>query len=197
MWRYDCGIRRLTRMIAMKFTKDDLDMNSLLNRVIATALIILAFVIVLLATSIFLYERLQRSINHNNAELLAEVDVLQETTGDLQDTIDVLNTITENDAQVADNLDFIDEQLDNMDESLDVIEQAIIEDTLAELDQIEAEAAIPPSIQEATEIRDNLNLIFVFITLLISGLSVFTAVTLAIVLNTRRKRRRVTLRDSL
>jgi hypothetical protein len=183
-------------MIAMKFTKDDFDMNSLLNQVIATALIILAFVVVLLATSIFLYERLQRSINHN-ADLLAEVDVLQETTGDLQDTIDVLNTITESDGQVADNLDFIGEQLDNMDESLDVIEQAIIEDTLAELDQLEAEAAIPPSIQEATEIRDNLNLIFVFITLLISGLSVFTAVTLAIVLNTRRKRRRVTLRDSL
>lgn len=153
-------------------------------------------VLLLLAILLSRYVSLHNAFLDKNAEILDEVDDLQETTNQLQETIDSLLTITTNETIPADDLAAMDQLLDQIGEDLIDIEDTIEESSFYVVDETEQEQvnnSIPLSNEANVEdIQNDINQTFTLIAWLMGGISLITAVLLTITLNIRysSKRRR-------
>lgn len=159
------------------------------DRIVTISLVVFAVIIVLLIASFALHTIYQQITTSPNGELLTGVDELQEATESLQEAVENLSALPPDDPQG------IDESLEEIDSSLQIIEQSI-EEISSDVEALTSnemdELASPPSVEEIEEIQDGINQIFVIISWLIGGLSILTAITLAVVFNTRQKPRRYT-----
>jgi hypothetical protein len=167
---------------------DDIDLDKLLNRIVTSALAVFALIVVLLVALLFHYAVLQNAVVDSSTGLLEDVIELQDAAQDLQAAVGELNTIYEDDDDLATALDNIDRQLEIIDENLEIIEQNI--ELIAPVPEEAALAPIAPqSVEEIEVIQRNIRGIFTVLAWVISGLGVGIAVMLYILLNSRRRLR--------
>jgi cell division protein FtsB len=163
-----------------------------LDRVIAGVVLIFLVVIVLLAVSLIRHARLQQAVSESSLALRDNVEVLQETAGELQETIEQLRTQAPDDSAVDRHLATLDESLSQMDEQLGLIEQAI-DEVAPRLNEEDAPVAAPeptPGVEDVVTIQGEIHWLFTAAAWLIGATSVLTAIAAFMVFNPLRIRGR-------
>lgn len=115
-------------------------------------------------------------------EFQQSLDELQDTSADLQDTMEQLRSSSD-DPDILLNLDEIDEKLESVSDQLEMLEQAIDEPLLA-VGGDETEAAA------LADSQSSLARALTLISWMLGGVSIVTAIVLAVVLRRRWTGRR-------
>lgn len=161
--------------------------HKLLDRITLGTIIIFSLVILLLAFLFVRHLRLQQTVDETSIEILDNVEELQVSAGELQETVEHLRSSDDPPPDVV--LGQIDRQLDEINQHLEQIEDNI--DEVAPL-LVEADAA---AVEDP--LQDEINLTFLVMAWLVGITSLGTALIVYIVLKPGRLRskRRLNITD--
>src|SRR5690606_25315323 len=128
------------------------------SRFLLITIIGLVGILLLIAILLFRYVSLHNAFLDTNAEILDEVDNLQETSDQLQETVDTLIASASSETIPADDLVEVNQVLDQLGEDIVAIEDVIEEsslDVVAEVPDEQVENSAVLSDEEGVEELQN------------------------------------------